>query len=95
MDECFFNNQKIIAIDIANLTKDNDEIKKLVQTFINLDIRETLKEFENNYKLTLLDRHKSLIEIAFNMRKKFYVDSNAKFEKSLNSINQFENCKTY
>ncbi len=79
----YFNNQQIIAVDIAELSTKDKEAKNLVDMCLNLDIQQLIENFENDYNLKLPQNYKEVIELCYNLQKEKYISANEKLNKRL------------
>lgn len=83
-----FENQKLIACDIFELAKKDKDIKKIVDTCLNLDFEDCLDDFEKENGVKLEWKHKQVIKASFNARKLMYRKATKKFQKKLEKIEE-------
>ncbi len=80
----YFNGQNIIATDIAELAKTDCDYKQTLENCLNIDLPQTLADFEKQYKLILPPNYKNIITACYNMRRDKYIEANKKLEKRIN-----------
>ena len=82
-----FENQNLIAVDIAEIAKNDHEIKKIVKNCVNLDITDLIDQFEKQFDIELPENYKEVIINCYNSQVKKFKTANANLNKKLNRDN--------
>lgn len=82
-DNKYFENQKLVAIDIFNLAKQDKYIKQIVEKCTTLNFGEFLNKFEKDCGVKLKKEHKTEMERAFNFQVCAFNTATKNLEKRL------------